>query len=116
MAVLWQQPSATVHDVRAALRWDKPLAYTTVMTVLNRLVDKGVARRELHGRAARYWPVVDRTAARRSALQRVVDHFYGGLRGEAVAELLGGGDELSDDELAALEALVRQRRAKPGRR
>lgn len=115
MAVLWQRPEATVHDVVEAIAWDKPLAYTTIMTVLNRLVDKGFARREFQGRAARYWPTVERAAARRSALQRVVDRFYGGLRGEAVAELLAGSGELSDDELSALEELVRRSRRQPER-
>jgi BlaI family penicillinase repressor len=112
MAVLWQRPEATVNDVLEVLNWDRPLAYTTVMTVLNRLVDKGFARRELRGRAARYWPAVEQSTARRSALQRVVDRFYGGLRADAVAELLGGSDELSDEELADLEELVRQRRGR----
>lgn len=116
MAVLWDRPEATVHEVLGAIAWDKPLAYTTVMTVLNRLVDKGFARREFQGRAARYWPTVERSAARRSALQRVVDRFYGGLRGEAVAELLAGSGELSDDELAALEQLVRKAKRQPERR
>lgn len=116
MSVLWEQPAATVHNVLSGVAWDKPLAYTTILTVLNRLVDKGYARRELDGRAARYWPVVERSAARRSALQRVIDRFYGGLRGDAVAELLGGPDELSDEELAALEDLVRRRRRQAGGR
>jgi predicted transcriptional regulator len=116
MAVLWQRPDVTVHDVMEAIAWDKPLAYTTVMTVLNRLVEKGFARRELKGRAARYWPAIERAAARRSALQRVVDRFYGGLRGEAVAELLAGSGELSDDELSVLEELVRRSRRQPERR
>lgn len=116
MAVLWERPEVTVHEVLDAVAWDKPLAYTTMMTVLNRLVDKGFVRRELHGRAARYWPVVERAAARRSALQRVVDRFYGGLRGEAVAELLSGSGELSDEELAGLEELVRRARRHPSGR
>jgi predicted transcriptional regulator len=116
MAVLWEQPEVTVHDVLDAVAWHKPLAYTTVMTVLNRLVDKGFARRELQGRAARYWPVVERATARRSALQRVVDRFYGGLRGDAVAELLSSSGDLSDEELAALEELVRRARRHPSGR
>jgi predicted transcriptional regulator len=116
MTVLWNRPEATVNDVLEALTWDRPLAYTTVMTVLNRLVDKGFARRELQGRAARYWPAVEQETARRSALQRVVDRFYGGLRGDAVAELLAGSDDLTEDELTALEELVRRRRSGPRRR
>lgn len=110
MTILWTQPELTVSEVATKLVWDRALAYTTVMTVLNRLVEKGFARREIHGRSARYWPVVAQGSARRSALQRVVDRFYGGLRADAVAELLADSNEIGEDELRALEELVRRRR------
>ncbi|HXH59398.1 BlaI/MecI/CopY family transcriptional regulator [Iamia sp.] len=50
---LWQAPQgATPRDVRAAM--DDELAYTTIMTILRRLWQKGLAERELHGRAYVY--------------------------------------------------------------
>ena len=58
MAVLWEHGSATVNEVRDALADD--LAYTTVMTVLDRLAKKGVVRQERADRAYRYAPVQTR--------------------------------------------------------
>ena len=62
MDVLWSRPSpATVREVVAALA-DRQPAYTTVMTVLDRLSRKGFLDREPDGRAWRYHPVRARDA------------------------------------------------------
>jgi predicted transcriptional regulator len=57
MDVIWaaDRPYA-VRDVRERMTYGRPVAYTTVMTVLGILYGKGVLHREKHGRAWRYWP------------------------------------------------------------
>ena len=58
MDVMWSSNRAyKVREVRERLRYTRPVAYTTVMTVMNILYAKGVLSREKHGRAWRYWPV-----------------------------------------------------------
>ncbi|MDW5326379.1 BlaI/MecI/CopY family transcriptional regulator [Plantactinospora sp. KLBMP9567] len=64
MDVLWDRGTgagATVREVAEALR-DRELAYTTVMTVLDRLAGKGMVEREREGRAWRYRPAASREA------------------------------------------------------
>jgi predicted transcriptional regulator len=57
MDVLWASPTAlSVRDVQAALAEDRDLAYTTVMTVMDRLAKKGQLFRQLDGRAWQYRP------------------------------------------------------------
>lgn len=57
MDVLWADDEPlTVREVRERLRYGRPLAYTTVMTVLDILHRKAVLRRDKQGRAWRYWP------------------------------------------------------------
>jgi predicted transcriptional regulator len=57
MDVIWAANRPyLVREVRERLRYDRPVAYTTVMTVMTILHGKGVLRREKHGRAWRYWP------------------------------------------------------------
>jgi len=57
MDVLWaQERPFLVREVRERLHYGRPVAYTTVMTVMTILYGKGVLRREKHGRAWRYWP------------------------------------------------------------
>ncbi len=57
MDVMWaaERPFA-VRDVRERMSYPRPVAYTTVMTVMDILYRKGVLRREKDGRAWRYWP------------------------------------------------------------
>ncbi len=57
MEVIWSQDQPLpVREVRERLHYTRPVAYTTVMTVMTILHGKGVLRREKHGRAWRYWP------------------------------------------------------------
>lgn len=61
MAVVWASPaSLSVRDVLAALPGKQPLAYTTVMTIMNRLARKGFLARDRDGRAYRYTAAVSR--------------------------------------------------------
>jgi predicted transcriptional regulator len=61
MKVMWDADRPfVVREVLERLEYGRPLAYTTVMTVLNILCRKGVLERTKHGRAWRYWPVEQR--------------------------------------------------------
>jgi predicted transcriptional regulator len=61
MDVVWVSDRAyLVREVRERLSYNRPLAYTTVMTVMNILYGKGVLCREKQGRAWRYWPAESR--------------------------------------------------------
>ena len=58
MEVMWAGDGPyVVREVRERLRYGRPVAYTTVMTVMNILFRKGVLNRDKSGRAFRYWPV-----------------------------------------------------------
>ena len=96
MAVLWQRGSGTVTEVRDAL--SDELAYTTVLTVLRTLQDKGYVRHAVEGRAHRYYPAVTQHAAGRSALARVLDKIFAGsselLLTQLVSERNVGVEEL----------------------
>ncbi len=86
MKVLWRTPGASVAQVRAAL--PRALAYTTVMTVLDRMSGKGVVARRKHGRAYFYSAALPKDMARARAVQQLVaDLFDGDPR--ALAQYLG---------------------------
>jgi BlaI family transcriptional regulator, penicillinase repressor len=108
MGVVWELGSATVGEVRERLRDE--LAYTTVLTVLRNLEDKGFVTHQAEGRAHRYFPRVERGAARRSALARVIDKLFHGSTEELVAHLV-------EERTLTAEQLqrLRQRIADPAR-
>lgn len=108
MAVLWKRGSATVSEVRNALRDD--LAYTTVLTVLRVLEDKGFVTHVVEGRAHRFEPAVSRQAAGKSALARMLDTIFGGSSERLLTQLVSER-KLSAKELRRLRKLLDERLA-----
>ncbi len=85
MKVLWKQPGSSVAEVRSAL--NRPLAYTTVMTVLDRMMGKGVVTRRKNGRAWLYSAQLDRETARIEAVDRLLANLFDDNRGELLEYL-----------------------------
>jgi BlaI family penicillinase repressor len=112
MSVLWTQGSATVAEVRDSLE-DK-LAYTTVLTVLRILEEKGYVEHEEEGRAHRYHPLVDRSAAGTSLLRRMLDTVFGGSA-ELLLTNLVTDQKLSPGEIKKMRALLDGHKEKPRR-
>ncbi len=77
MKALWMLGTGTVSQVQERMRRDKPLAYTTVMTMLDRLTKKGVVTRAKSGRSYCYTPLLHKDDALRLALDRLVHDFFG---------------------------------------
>ena len=106
MNVLWDAGSATVAEVRERLSDD--LAYTTVLTVLRTLEQKGYVGHTGEGRAHRYRPLVKRAAAGRSAVRRLVEKVFDGSPELLLAQLVSDRN-LSDEELRRLRKLLAER-------
>ena len=103
---------ASVEDVRARL--SEPPSYSAVRAMLSRLESKGYVRHREDGLRYLYTPTRARSAAQRTALQKLVRVFFGGSAGNAVTTLLKQED-WSKEELDALSAEIRRVR-KQGRR
>jgi predicted transcriptional regulator len=78
MEVVWEKGSATVSDVVGALSKGVPLAYSTVLTTLRILENKGYLTHMKEGRAFVYRPVVGREQARESAVTHLLRRFFEG--------------------------------------
>jgi BlaI family penicillinase repressor len=76
LKVLWALGEANVHDVRQQLAPARPLAYTTVLTVLDRLARKGIVSRRKLGRSFLYTPQVSRDTLRRRAVEQLLENFF----------------------------------------
>lgn len=104
LKALWSLGAANVKDVREALTERRNLAYTTVMTVLDRLVKKGVVDRRKEGRSFVYLPLTQRDELRRLAVQELVDSFFDGSREDLLAYL--GATPATAQPRAATAAIV----------
>ena len=76
MDVLWAKSAATVSEVVEAVNADTPLAYSTVLTTLRILENKGYLRHTKDGRAFVYRPVVRRDKAQEGAIKHLLRRFF----------------------------------------
>jgi predicted transcriptional regulator len=107
MEVIWKRGPSTVRQVADALKGPRAPAYTTVLTVLRVLADKGyVAAREA-GRAHVFSALVSRTSARRRALKQLISEFFGSSPEALALHLVA--EELDAEERARIEALIAER-------
>ena len=109
MVAVWEIGQASVADVRRAMGEERA-AYTTVMTVLSRLTDKGLLRRRKDGRAFIYEATREQQSVAVSLMRGVVERLYGGSSSRAIAHLIEADDDVDDAELDRLEALIREKR------
>jgi predicted transcriptional regulator len=106
MSVLWRLGSATVTDVREQLETD--LAYTSVLSALQTLEEKGYVRHEPEGRAYRYFAVVGADRAGGSALARIRDAIFHGSAERMFAQLVSDR-KLGREELERMRRLLADR-------
>ena len=113
MDAIYRLREATAQDVLEQIA--DPPGYSAVRALLRILETKGHVRHRRDGPRYVYSPTVPRERARTSALRQVVRTFFDGSAGAAAAALLDlSRDDLTDDELGRLEALV-ERARKEGR-
>ncbi len=107
MNVLWDRGPSTVKDVLDALPADPPPAYTTILTILRILEDKGYLEHEKDGRAFLYKPRVPRDQARQSAVRQILSRFFENSAEQLVLNLLNT-EKLSSAEMKSLRKLIKE--------
>ncbi len=106
MSILWRMGSATVADVKDAL--EEPLAYTSVLSALQTLEEKGYVTHDAEGRAYRYRALVDADKAGDSALARVRESIFHGSAEKLFAHFVAD-EKLSRSELERMRRLLAER-------
>lgn len=113
MDIIYSRGQASATEVMENLH--AAPSYSAVRALLRVLEEKGHLRHKRDGQRYVYSPTVARERAKRSALRRVLQTFFGDSTEEAVAALLDISQErLSDEELERMERLIKQAR-KEGR-
>jgi predicted transcriptional regulator len=91
MHALWILGPATVRDVRDRIAPHRPRAYTTIMTILDRLARKGAVQRSKVGRAYLYRANLSAEDARTHAVGQVIENFFGGSPEALLSQLHNSG-------------------------
>ncbi|MFB6247815.1 MAG: BlaI/MecI/CopY family transcriptional regulator [Salinibacter sp.] len=102
---VWDLGEATVADVRERILEDRDVAYTTVMTVLKKLAEKGYLTYHKEGRSYVYAPAQSQGEVQHSLLRRLMEKVFEGSP-SALVQTLVQREDLSDDEREKIKQLI----------
>lgn len=111
MEAIWARGQATVHDVHERLTAaDRELAYTTVMTVMSRLADKGLLEKRKDGVAYVYMPVASKEEFTRRTVGTVLSELLDDFTAPAMSQLVEFMDEQDEAAIEALAKAIEEKR------
>ena len=112
---LWRKHPASTRELLDALHGETGWAYTTLKTVLGRMLEKGLVSAEMHGNAAFYEPAVEQGRARGNALRTMIERVFEGAAGPLLAHLVEH-ESLSQAERKQLASWIAAAEKKGARR
>jgi BlaI family transcriptional regulator, penicillinase repressor len=107
MEVLWDESPLTAQEVAERVPADRDWSVNTVKTLLGRLLGKNIIAHEEDGRRYRYRPLVAREDYVSGESRKLIDRLFGGRLTPLVAHM-AERDELTDDDIAEIEALLKE--------
>ena len=107
MKVVWDRNSATVRDVYEALREKRKIAYTTVMTMMNILEQKGHLKKTLDERAYVYRSTRPRNQVLRGMVREFVNRVFNGSAEPLLLHLVED-QKLSEEDLDEIREMIRK--------
>lgn len=111
MELVWSRGRASVRDIHDTLVLRRSIAYTTVMTTMSRLHDKGLLARQPEGKHYLYAPALTREEFAQRVAGSVIDGLLEDFSRPALAHLVERLGEADEARLSELEELIRRRRA-----
>lgn len=109
MEILWQRGEASVHQVRDRLKSDKELAYTTILTTLQKLERLGWLDHRAEGKSYVYFPTRSREQAGAGSVKRFLKRVFDGDAVAMFQHLIREGD-LSEDDLCDVRKMIENKR------
>lgn len=107
MKVVWRLDTPTVRAVYEALRKTRPIAYTTVMTMMNVLEDKGYLEKKSNGRAHVYTPTKPRHQVVGAMVRDFVDRVFDGASSSLLLHL-ARDSRLSERQRKAVQRIIEE--------
>jgi predicted transcriptional regulator len=102
---VWDLGEATVADVRERILEEREVAYTTIMTVMKKLADKGYLEYHKDGRTYVYAPAQEPNKVQHSLLRRLMESVFEGSP-MALVQTLVQHEDLSDEERAEIRKMI----------
>jgi len=113
MHVIWDKGKATVHEIKDGLSEKHPAAYTTFLTMMQRMEKKGLVAHEIHkdGKSYVYKPLVSRKSISVSMFQDVYDRLFYGSSEQLLSVLntFFRDEKMTSEEIQRLRELIDER-------
>ena len=106
MEILWNNEEMTIKDVQRVLEQEKMTNFNTVMTVMNRLVDKGILQKRAEGRSSLYKPVQTRIDFLHAQSKEMTHELMDEFGNVVVSHMLDALEEVDEDLVAKLEQKI----------
>jgi BlaI family penicillinase repressor len=111
MKVIWKLGAATVKDVCDIMSQTKAIAYTTILTLMGILEEKGALAHTRSGRAFLFRPLLSRRQATRNQVRDVITRFFDGSPERMMEDILGN-EVLNPDQVESVRSLLDSRQEK----
>ena len=93
MKALWFKRAKTIREIQGILRPTNPLAYTTILTIMDRLAQKGFVGRHKQGRAHVYHPNYSFETSRQQAVRDLIECYFNGSTNQLISVISKGSTE-----------------------
>ncbi|WP_019122645.1 BlaI/MecI/CopY family transcriptional regulator [Brevibacillus massiliensis] len=108
MNILWNGSEMTIKDVQQKLAEEKTTNFNTVMTVINRLAEKGILQKRSEGRASLYRPVLTREQFLEAQSKELTNELLEEFGSLAVSHILDALEEVDQELLEKLEEKIKE--------
>ncbi|MDF2068020.1 BlaI/MecI/CopY family transcriptional regulator [Bacillus sp. Cr_A10] len=108
MDILWNDVEMTIKDVQQVLDREKGTNFNTVMTVMNRLVEKGILQKRTEGRSSLYKPVLSRDQFLHTQSKEMTNELMDEFGTVVVSHMLDALEDVDDDLVAKLEKKIKE--------
>ncbi|WP_342046250.1 BlaI/MecI/CopY family transcriptional regulator [Bacillus sp. OTU530] len=108
MELLWNADELSIKDVQQRLEQDKPVNFNTVMTVMNRLVEKGILKKRLQGRLSLFRPVQSKDRFIEEQSKKITENLLDEFGGVVITHMLDALKDVDKNLLDELEHKIQQ--------
>lgn len=108
MEILWGADELSIKDVQKRLDQEKPHNFNTVMTVMNRLIDKGVLQKRVEGRLSLFQPIQSKESFIQEQSKKLTENLFDEFGGVVINHMIDVLDEVDKSLLDKLEHKIQQ--------
>lgn len=108
MDILWNKEAMTIKEVQSVLDKEKSTNFNTVMTVMNRLVEKGILRKNIEGRSTVFKPVQSRADFLDNQSKEMTNELMDEFGNVVVSHMLDALEDVDDELVAKLEMKIKE--------